>query len=102
MCKAFKHLQHLYGYFVVGSVKSQLSLLCRIVIRKLSWHFAKVKLGNMYCIIMDICAAIFFLLHLFEPVRDKTNNLGFRPGLTQTGLYKHRRWLEAGNFGFRK
>ena len=30
-----------------------------------------------------------------EPVREKTNNLGFRPGLTQTGLYSHRRWLEA-------
>ena len=24
------------------------------------------------------------------------------PGPTQTGLYSHRRWLEAGNFGFRK
>ena len=32
----------------------------------------------------------------------KFNNLGFRPGPTQTGLYRHRRWLEAGNFGFRK
>ena len=37
-----------------------------------------------------------------EPVRDKTSNLGFRPGPTQTGLYSHRRSLEAGNFGFRK
>ena len=37
----------------------------------------------------------------FEPVREKTNNLGFRPGLTQTGLYNHRRWLEAGNFVFK-
>ena len=27
---------------------------------------------------------------------------GFRPGLTQTELYKYRRWLETGNFGFRK
>ena len=24
---------------------------------------------------------------------------GFRPGSTQIGLYSHRRWLEAGNFG---
>ena len=39
---------------------------------------------------------------LFEPVHEKTNNLGFRPGPTQTRLYSHRRWLEAGNFGFRK
>ena len=37
-----------------------------------------------------------------EPVREKTNNLGFRPGLTQIGLYSHRRWLEAENFGFKK
>ena len=39
---------------------------------------------------------------IYEPVHKKTNNLGFRPGQTQTGLYSHRRWLEAGNFGFRK
>ena len=31
-----------------------------------------------------------------KPVR------GFRTGLTQTGLYSHKRWLEAGNLGFRK
>ena len=37
-----------------------------------------------------------------EPVHEKTDNMGFRPGPTQTGLYNHRRWLEAGNFGFRK
>ena len=37
-----------------------------------------------------------------EPVHKKTNNLGFRPGPTRTGLYGHRRWLEAGNFGCRK
>ena len=39
---------------------------------------------------------------IFEPSHDKTNNLGFRPGLTQTGLYKHKRWLQAGNLRFRK
>ena len=39
---------------------------------------------------------------LNEPVHEKTNNLGFRPGPTQTSLYSHRRWLEAGNFEFRK
>ena len=27
----------------------------------------------------------------YEPVHEKTINLGFRPGLTQTGLYSHRR-----------
>ena len=42
------------------------------------------------------------VLLAFEPVHDKTSNLGFRPCPTQTGLYSHRRWLEAGNFGFIK
>ena len=27
---------------------------------------------------------------------------GCRPGPTQTGLYSHRRWYEASNFGFKK
>ena len=37
-----------------------------------------------------------------EPRYEKTGLRGFRPGPTQTGLYSHRRWLEAGNFVFRK
>ena len=32
---------------------------------------------------------------LFEPRCEKTGLRGFRPGPTQTGLYIHRRWLEA-------
>ena len=32
---------------------------------------------------------------LNEPRCEKTSLRGFRPGPTQTGLYKHRRWLEA-------
>ena len=32
-----------------------------------------------------------------EPVREKTNK-----GPTQTGLYSHRRWIQAGYFDFRK
>ena len=35
-----------------------------------------------------------------EPVHEKTNNLDFLPGLTQTELYSDRNWLEAGNFEF--
>ena len=30
-----------------------------------------------------------------EPRREKTGLRGFRQGLTQTGLYKHRKELEA-------
>ena len=39
---------------------------------------------------------------IVEPSHEKTNNLGCRPGPTQTRLYSHRIWLEAGNFRFRK
>ena len=31
----------------------------------------------------------------FEPVRDKTNNLGFRPGPTHTDFYSYRSRLET-------
>ena len=44
----------------------------------------------------------FLCIIAYEPVREKTNNLGFQPGLTQTRLYSHRSRLEACNFGFRK
>ena len=39
---------------------------------------------------------------LIEPVHEKTNNLGFRPGLSQTRLHSHRSRPEACNFGFMK
>ena len=39
---------------------------------------------------------------LFEPSYEKINNLCFQPGLTQTRLYGHRRWLEVSNLGFKK
>ena len=38
----------------------------------------------------------------YELCHDKTCLRGFRPGPTQIGLYSHRIWLEARNFGFRK
>ena len=37
-----------------------------------------------------------------EPCCEKTGHQGFRPGPIQTGLFNHRRWLEACNFGIRK
>ena len=40
-------------------------------------------------------------MYIYE-LYNETNILGFRPGLTQTGLCSHRRCLEARNFGFRK
>ena len=36
-----------------------------------------------------------FRIKPFEPVREKTSNLGFQPGPTQTSLCSHRKKLEA-------
>ena len=49
------------------------------------------------------CRSLFHTKHFtFEPRCEKTGLLGFRPGLTHTGLYSYRSWLEASNFIFRK
>ena len=42
---------------------------------------------------------MFVLSSIFEPCHEKTCLWGFRPGLTQTGLYSLKRGLK---FGFRK
>ena len=42
-----------------------------------------------------------WLQNIIEPRREKTGLRGFRPGPTQTGLYKLRKELEACNFGFK-
>ena len=39
---------------------------------------------------------------IIEPRHKKTGLRGFRQGPTQTGLYNHRRSLEARNFVFEK
>ena len=38
---------------------------------------------------------------LYEPRSEKTGLRGFRPGSIQTGLYSHRKWLEARGLKFR-
>ena len=38
----------------------------------------------------------------YEPSHEKNNNLGFRPGLTQTNQYSHRSMPEALNYGLKK
>ena len=38
---------------------------------------------------------------LFEPPHEKTICVVFEQVRQRIGLYKHRRWLETGNFGFR-
>ena len=46
----------------------------------------KLPFVNMYIVLR---------LLLYEPRREKTGLRGFRPGPTQTGLYKLRKELEA-------
>ena len=43
----------------------------------------------------QLAEAGFFYAGTCEPCCEKTGLRGFRPGLTQTGLCSHRRWLEA-------
>ena len=61
---------------------------------------------NILFKLMAACISIKLLQtiqsELFEPRSEKTGLRGFQPGPTQTGLYSHRRWLEAGNFVYRK
>ena len=38
----------------------------------------------------------------YEPRREKTDLRGFRPGVTQIGLYSHRSRLDACKFGYRQ
>ena len=45
---------------------------------------------------------VFLVCCLNEPRCEKTGLRGFRPGPTQSGLYSHRRQLEAWNLGYRK
>ena len=47
--------------------------------------------SNKHCVLPVLIFPIFAL----EPRYEKTGLRGFRPGPTQTGLYSHRRWLEA-------
>ena len=37
----------------------------------------------------------YVLIQIVEPLHKYTSNLGFQPGPTQTGLYSHRKRLEA-------
>ena len=37
----------------------------------------------------------FRLITLYQSHHEKTSIRGFRPGSTQSGMYSHRRWLEA-------
>ena len=48
---------------------------------------------------LDLEAAVYIYMSL---CMKKTNNLGFRPGPTQTSLYSHRSRLETCTFGFKK
>ena len=54
------------------------------------------------CDMLDCFAVTWTVEMVYEPRCEKTCLQGFRPGPTQTKLYKNRRWPEAGNFKFRK
>ena len=53
----------------------------------------KPKYANMPAEHFRSC--FFYTVVQYEPRCEKTGLRGFRPGPTPTGLYNHRRWLEA-------
>ena len=51
--------------------------------------------------VREQCSSVYMVNCIRESVLEKPTIL-VPTCPTQTGLYKHRKWLEAGNFGFRK
>ena len=67
----------------------------------LAWKVLKLLLEKKYRKVRKILVALEPSKHpmlsqtMYEPRREKTGLRGFRPGPTQTGLYKLRKELEA-------
>ena len=55
------------------------------------FHFSSFFV--LHIVVERVCVSD--ILESNVPVHGKPMNLEFRPGQTQTGLYSHRRWLEA-------
>ena len=54
-----------------------------------------VRKRNFSKMCANVIAPVFQFKMVIEHVREKTNNLGFRPGPIDTRPNSHRRWLEA-------
>ena len=54
-----------------------------------------LDLGLVLCDALDNYVTVFVTYNDVWPRSEKTGLRGFRPGPTKTGLYCHRRWLEA-------
>ena len=66
------------------------------------WGYGKMPLGkslhlSFFPNFLNNNTQTLMLDHLFkyEPRCEKTNLQGFQPGLTQTGLYNQRTWIQA-------
>ena len=76
------------------------SLLLFIAIHSVLRKLKNIKFGasvDLLCkwLFQNLEAICIFTSLLVEPRREKTGLRGFRPGPTQTGLYKLRKELEA-------
>ena len=59
------------------------------------WHTRVQLLLQIFSDAVRLPGDLQFQGNIIEPRREKTGLRGFRPGLTQTGLYKLRKELEA-------
>ena len=72
----------------------------KLLKRQANIRYASTSLSKQITICGDLHGKLTDLYMIFhkvphEPRCEKTGLRGFRPGPTQTGLYSHRRWLEA-------
>ena len=89
---------------------SYVGILCCIKTSRIYGVFEKqwighFKQGSVVVLLRTFClyraltidCSNFFIDFVFEPCYEKTCLRGFGPCSTQTGLYNHRRWIEAWN-----
>ena len=91
-CRDAVNMRHGLGTWSLDDVAPELdayNFVCRhekkYFIRACSEEWVLIKLRE--------CTGWAVILN--EPRSEKTGLRGFRPGPTRTGLYSHRRWLEA-------
>ena len=93
--EAGQHLCFCYTHSIIP-------LLLKSKISSLQTSFVVLQPGFCWTL-METPKTGFLTTRLkYQLRRQKTGLRGIQPGMTKTGLYSHRRWLEACNFVFRK
>ena len=88
-----------FNYIVSEGMTKALDTIEEVLSSVVPYAFTGSKLGMIHVLsvlkLRRLCYYIGNDDKLYEPRREKTGLRGFRPGPTQTGLYKLRKELEA-------